>query len=633
MSAAPAPPPAAPDPVAELHRSGSLVAEYPRLPALLRDLGEDERQRAGRLLSRLSPDEVLAAHPGIPTVSVAVTGHGTVAGLVPPLTMELARHGMLLRPHVADFGGWLFDLADPASEVYAAGTDLVVCLPAAGIVFDEVPRPWRPEDVERVLTEKVHLLGKLAATHGTSGSGTLVYTTMPLPREFTSQLVDHRSRARLGAVWREGNARLLGLMDEHPGLVVLDLDPVLSGPAALAEPRLETYAGTPFAAELTAAVAREVAHLARGRSGRAKKVLAVDLDNTLWGGVLGDDGPEGIEVADGRTGRAFQRMQRVVKQLASRGVLVAAVSKNDLEPVREVLREHQEMTLREDDFVRVVANWAPKHDNLRALAEDLNVGLDSFVFADDSPYECGLVASELPEVTVLHLDGDPALHAERLLADGWFDVRDLTDDDVRRPERYREELVRKDFLDSFSSLDDYLRELDVRVELSAAAEADVPRVAQLTQRTNQFNLTTRRLQQDEAASLAGSPGNLVLAIRCGDRFGDNGLVGAVFVRTDGPVWHIDNFLLSCRVFARGIEQGCLAALLEHARAEGAEAVAARYVPSTKNGKVRDFYPRNGFDAHGQSEDGTADFRHELLEIGAVPGHLDLTVRWEQEGTR
>lgn len=632
MSSAPAPPPAA-DPVADLHRSGRLAAEYPRLPALLRGLGDEELQRAGRLLTRLSPDEVLAEHPGVPAVSVAVTGHGTVAGLVPPLTVQLARHGLLLRPHVADFGSWLFDLADPASEVYAAGGDLVVCLLDAGVVFDEVPPPWRPEDVERVLAEKVRLLDKLAAVHASAGSGTLVFTTLPLPREYAAQLVDHRSRARLGAVWREGNARLLGLMEEHPGLVVLDVDQLLTGPAALGDARLAAYTGTPFTPELTAAVARELAHLVRGRSGRAKKVLAVDLDGTLWGGVLGDDGPEGIEVAGGRRGRAFREVQRVVKQLASRGVLVAAVSKNDVEPVRQVLREHPEMTLREDDFVRVVANWEPKHGNLRALAEDLNLGLDSVVFADDSAYECGLVARELPEVTVLHLDGDPALHAERLLTDGWFDVRDLTEDDVRRPARYREELVRRDFLDSFSSLEAYLRELEVRVELAAAGEADTARLAQLTQRTNQFNLTTHRLQQDEVRALAGAPGHLVLAIRSGDRFGDNGLVGAVFVRTGGPVWHIDNFLLSCRVFARGIEQGCLAALLERARAEGVEAVEARFVPSPKNGKVEDFYPRNGFDAHGHAEDGSALFRHELRRVTAVPGHLSLTVCWEREGTR
>ncbi|KDN76190.1 methoxymalonyl-ACP biosynthesis protein FkbH [Streptomyces olindensis] len=632
MSSAPAPPPAA-DPVADLHRSGRLAAEYPRLPELLRGLGDDELQRAGRLLTRLSPDEVLAEHPGQPTVSVAVTGHGTVSGLVPPLTAELARHGLLLRPHVGDFGSWLFDLADPASEVYAAGGDLVVCVLDADVVFDEVPWPWRPEDVEQVLAEKVRLLDKLAATHASAGSGTLVYTTLPLPREFSAQLVDHRSRSRLGAVWRRGNARLLGLMEEHPGLVVLDLDQLLTGPAALGDARLAAYTGTPFTPELTAALARDLAHLVRGRSGRAKKVLAVDLDGTLWGGVLGDDGPEGIEVAGGLRGRAFRQLQRVVAQLASRGVLLAAVSKNDLDPVRQVLREHPEMTLREDDFVRVVANWEPKHGNLRALAEDLNLGLDSFVFADDSAYECGLVARELPEVTVLHLDGDPALHARRLLADGWFDVRDLTEDDVRRPARYREELVRKDFLDSFPSLEDYLRELEVRVELATASETDTPRLAQLTQRTNQFNLTTRRLQHDEVRALAGSPGQLVLAIRSGDRFGDNGLVGAVFVRTGGPVWRIDNFLLSCRVFARGIEQGCLAALLEHARARGAEAVEARYVPSPKNGKVKDFYPRNGFDAHGHAEDGSALFRHELRRITAVPGHLGLTVRWEREGTR
>ncbi|MFH8756812.1 HAD-IIIC family phosphatase [Streptomyces atroolivaceus] len=614
------------DTLRSLHERGRVAAEYPRVRGLVRGAGVAETRWAGNLLARIGADAVLAEHPGTPVVSVAFTGHSTVSGLVAPVTAELARHGLLLRPHVSDFDGYVFDLSDTASELYSAKPDAVVCLLDASVVFDEVPVPWEPEDVRRIFDEKLTLLDGLATAFAGAGQGTLVFNTLPLPREWTAQLIGVRDRARLGAVWREANARLLRLMDRHPALNVLDFDPLLGADLPLRDDRLGVYTHTEFSPEAHAAYAREVAHLLRAATGGAKKCLVLDLDNTVWGGILGDDGIEGIEVAGSYRGEAFRRLQRTARQVASQGVLLAAVSKNDLDPVREVLRSHPDMTLREDDFVRVVANWRPKHDNLRELAAELNLGVDSFVFADDSPYECGLVARELPDVAVVALDEEPALHVEKLLRDGWFDVRDITADDLKRPERYREELDRRDFLHGFSSLDDYLRELDVQVRFADASPAELARVSQLTLRTNQFNLTTERLQQSEVAERAAAPGSLVLTIRSGDRFGDNGVVGAVLAHREGDELVIDNFLLSCRVFARGIEQACLSAVLGHARDQGLRSVRAGYRPSAKNGKVQDFYPGNGFRPAGGGTDGAPTlYRHDLAEIPAPPDHIRLTL--------
>jgi FkbH-like protein len=283
------------------------------------------------------------------------------------------------------------------------------------------------------------------------------------------------------------------------------------------------------------------------------------------------------------------------------------------------------MTLREDDFVRIAANWRPKHENLAELADALNLGVDSCVFVDDSPYEVGLVREKLPGVAVVHVDGDPALHVERLLRDGWFDTRELTAEDRGRVAKYRDELARQDFLAGFDSIQDYLRELKVTVRLGDVADREVPRVAQLTQRTNQFNLTTRRLQQPEVRALRDDPASLVLAIHAGDRFGDNGLVGAVFARRDGDALHIDNYVLSCRVFSRGIEQACLAVLLDHARAAGATAVYGYYRPTARNGIVGDLYRHHGFSETDRSGDGTAVFRHDLSTPLERPEHLTVDV--------
>jgi FkbH-like protein len=607
----------------DLYRDGRLLAEYPRVRRLLADLPEEELGRAGRTLSRLDPDDVQREHPGIRAVSVAITGHGTVSTLVAPLTAEFARHGLLLRPMVANFDSYVFDLGNPESTLYAAGPELTLCVLDPGIVFDEVPVPWSPADVENVMAAKLSLIERLARSFHDTSRGTLVMNTMPLLRRYTGQLLDHRSRARLGAVWREGNARLLRLGSEIGSLVIVDLDPLIADGTVASDSRLSSYAKVHLSPGLLARYAREIGHLARHLTGGTKKVLALDLDGTTWGGVLGDDGAEGIEVADSYRGEAFRAFQRVAKQISAQGILLTAVSKNNPEPVREVLRGHPRMTLTEDDFVRVTANWRPKHENLTELAGLLNVAVESIVFVDDSAHECGLVSHYLPEVAVVRVDDEPALHAEKLLRDGWFDVMELTAEDRGRVVKYQEDLARKDFLDSFSSVDDYLRELKISVRLSEAAESDVVRAAQLSLRTNQFNMTTRRLQPGEVAGLIADPAALVLTIRASDRFGDNGLVGVIFARREANAVHIDNFVLSCRVFSRGIEQACLAAVLRHARATHAEAVFGEYSPTSKNGMVSDFYSRYGF-AVIAAEGTMVRFRHDLADIIPHQEHIDLS---------
>ncbi|MGW1752486.1 HAD-IIIC family phosphatase [Streptomyces sp. NPDC002092] len=611
-----------------LHRDGTLTDRYPQVRALLAGLSGTELPRAGRMLAQVDPDAVLAAHPRTPAPRIAVTGHGTLSGLVPALTAQLARHGLLARISVSDFDGWVFDLTHSGSELYGARPDLVLCVLDAAVVTDELPSPWRVEDVARVLEEKLRLIERAAEACAAGSPGTtLVLNTLPLPGELISQVLDLRARARLGAVWREAEARLLRLPQRHPGVVVVDLAPLLAEGVAVRDVRQSVYAKAHLSDGLLAGYAREVGHLARQSSGGGKKVLALDLDNTVWGGVLGEVGPEGIETGGGYRGEAFRRFQLVVRQLAAQGVLLTAVSKNDLEPVVKTLHEHPGLALREEDFVRIRANWRPKHENLAELARELNVGTDSFVFVDDSAFECGLVRRELPGVAVVQVDGEPALHPQRLLAEGWFDVRELTDEDLVRPARYREEQARQDFLHTFDSLDGYLRELDIAVTVAPAQAGQYARISQITLRTNQFNLTTRRLQLTDVQALAAASAAQVLAVSSTDRFGDNGLVGAVVLRRVDDVLHIDNFLLSCRVFSRGIEQTVLDAVLRHARESGAREVRAGYRRTSKNGKVADFYPRAGFETVTADED-TAVFRHDLAVLPGPAGYIRLTARFD-----
>jgi FkbH-like protein len=625
MTPTPAPP--ALGVLLDCHRAGRLASDYPAVRGMITGLSDEDLVTAGQLLSRIDPAEVLREHPGTPVLTVAITGYGTLSPLAGSITAELARHGLLARTWVSSAGSYLFDLGDAESSLYATAPDLVLCVLDPMMIFDEVPLPWRPEDVERIFSGKLAIISGLAARFEAASSATLVLNTLPLLQRHTAQLVDHSSRTRLSAVWHEGNTRLLRLTAEHAAVITLDLAPLLAEGIPAEDPRLSQYARAHLAPQLLARYAREVGHLARSRTGQTKKVLVLDLDGTLWGGVLGETSSDEVEAAGTYRGEAFRAFQRVIKQLGTQGVLLAAVSKNDIEPVRAVFRNHPDMVLREEDFVRIIANWHPKHDNLIQLAKDLNVGLDSLVFVDDSAYECGLIRHELPGVAVIQLSAEPARHTTWLLRDSWFGTREITEEDHVRLARYRHELARKDFLDNFDSLDEYLSGLQIKVTVTRVQNDDaaLPRISQLTLRTNQFNLTGRRLQPAELRQLLADPAASVVAIRAADRFGDNGLVGAVFMRRVGSDTTIENFLLSCRVFSRGIEQAGLAAILSAARAAGATSVFGSYRATAKNEKVRDFYLRNGFTQ--VAADGTsATFCHDLADIPGIPTHIHLTNR-------
>ncbi|WP_042387043.1 HAD-IIIC family phosphatase [Streptacidiphilus melanogenes] len=618
--------------VRSLQAGGRLAAEYAGLSRLLSplDAGDPALVKAGRLLARLDPDEVLAHRPDTPAVRVAATGSSTLGALTPSLCAEFARHGLLPRLTVGDYDGWQVDLRDPESTLHAPDTDLALVLLDASVVFDRLPPVWSAADAVEAVSAAGEEIAALVRGFLSRSRATLVLTTLPLSRLHTHRLVDLRSRAALGAAWHGLNSRLLGLGAELERVVVLDLDVLLTQGGPLCDPRLAAYAGEELGEELLARCAREVGHLARALTGRTRKVLVLDLDNTLWDGVLGEDGAEGIAARSTLRGEAFGRVQRLARQLGSQGVLLAVCSKNDRGPVLDVLRDHPDMQLREADFVAVQADWGPKNKGLEEIAERLGLGLDSFVFADDSAFETGLVAAALPQVAVVPLGAEPALAPERLLADGWFDTLELTEADRERTARYRVEAARSDLREAATSVEAYLRELGVRVSVERAHLGDVGRLAQLTQRTNQFNLTTRRLTAAEVRSMTEDPSRLVLTVRSADRFGDDGVVGALFACRERDGLRVENLLLSCRVLGRGIERAVVASVLDHAKAEGLAEVTAAYRATPRNHRVADFWPSVGFAALQEraTEAGSPDalvFRHPLDRPLELPEHVRLDV--------
>jgi FkbH-like protein len=376
-------------------------------------------------------------------------------------------------------------------------------------------------------------------------------------------------------------------------------------------------AGAPLGPKALVALAKTYARWCAAIAGHTKKVLVVDLDNTLWGGTLGEDGVDGIALGPNYPGNAFLSFQREILALTARGVVLAVNSKNNESDVLEAMTNHPHMLVKFDTFAARRINWADKVSNMRDLAGELSLGLDSFVFIDDNPAELAVITDELPEVTTVQVPREPADLPGLLSRLGYFDSVQFGEEDRRRNDFYRAAAGHAELRKAHTDLHSFYRSLEMRLTIVEVSPREVPRVAQLTQRTNQFNLTTRRYTESQIHELIASPDHIVRAYRLEDRFGDQGLVAVVIVARTGTTGVIDSFLMSCRVIGRELETAILATLVLHAKDIGLDSLRGEIVFTKRNAPARDVYERSGFVSLEECPDGTRwslDVRSAAIQV-------------------
>lgn len=346
-------------------------------------------------------------------------------------------------------------------------------------------------------------------------------------------------------------------------------------------------------------VAKAVIDVIKAMEGKLKKCVILDLDNTLWGGVIGDDGMGGIEIGELGKGHAFQDFQRWIKQLKECGIILAVCSKNNENTAKEPFERHEEMILRLSDISIFVANWNDKASNIKMIQESLNIGMDSIVFLDDNPFERDLVRSMIPDIEVPELPEDPALYLSYLQQCNYFDTVSFTGESSDRTKQYQAEYERKQLQMSFTSIDDYLESLEMIGEAKPFEPERYARIAQLTQRSNQFNLRTIRYTEDEIERIANDDRYLTLYYTLRDKFGDHGLVSVVIMeKTSNDEVFVNTWLMSCRVLKRGMEEFIVNGMIRAAREAGFKTVKSEYIPTPKNAMVKDIYKTMGFTEEG-----------------------------------
>jgi FkbH-like protein len=477
-----------------------------------------------------------------------------------------------------------------------------------------------------VETALAHLNALRSAIRQHSGAVAIVQTIPPPPEGLFGSL----DRIVPGTKRRVIEAYNRALAES-----IVGTDDLLLDVASLAEtvglglwhsPALWNLAKLPCDNLCTPLYADHVARLIAAMRGRSRKCLILDLDNTLWGGVIGDDGMEGIKLAQGdATGEAHLAVQELAAALRQRGIVLAVSSKNDDEVARAPFRQHPEMLLKEDHFAVFQANWNDKATNIKAIADELNLGLDAMVFLDDNPAERALVREMLPQVAVPELPDDPALFARTLAAAGYFEAIAFSTEDRGRAGMYQSNARRIALQKEAGDLDSYLASLEMEIAFAPFDRVGRARIAQLINKSNQFNLTTRRYSEAEVAAMENDAGIFTLQVRLLDRFGDNGMISVVICRADSAcgAWVIDTWLMSCRVLGRKVEQMVLREILHEARIRGIDTIIGVYRPTERNAMVRDHYEKLGFVRLAGDSDGTTRW---TITTGAEISTAPMKVR-------
>jgi FkbH-like protein len=539
------------------------------------------------------------------SLRLAVLSNSTIDFIVPALVASAARHGILLDVIQPSYDQAAQEALTPDSMVNSSKPDAVLF----ALDYRAIPFSLSLGDLagsEHAVKSAMTYFQTLHNGIKSHSSAACIFQTLARPVESLFGSLDRAVHGTMRSFIDRVNQELA----DH----VLSSGDVLIDIAGLAETvglanwhnmQLWNMGKFSFSDEFIPLYADHVARSIAALRGGSKKVLVLDLDNTVWGGVIGDDGLEGIKVAKGDAcGEAHLAVQRLALDLRSRGIALAVSSKNTDAIAREPFLKHPEMLLKLEHIAVFRANWNDKASNLRAIADELSLGLDSLVFLDDNPAERWLVRKLLPRVAVPELPEDPAYFARTLAAAGYFESVAFVEEDLKRSGFYQDNAKRANLEKQIDNLDTYLESLKMTITFQPFNSTGRARIVQLINKSNQFNLTARRYTDPEVAQIENNPEVFTLQVRLADIFGDNGMISVVICRPgDIGVWEIDTWLMSCRVLGRKVEQMVLREMLEHARASNIHKLVGVYIPTNRNQLVVDHYAKLGFTKQCEGESG------------------------------
>ncbi len=526
---------------------------------------------------------------------VAIAGSFTTAQLNALLPLAALRHGIQLEMWEAPYGQHRQELLDSQSALYRFRPDFILLAVHEG----DLALPAMSNGPEGDVAEETARWTSLWDAAALHSSARIIQFNFALPAEAPFGHLGRRLPGSRYAMTHAVNASLGAAAGTRADIVDCDRLSALVGKDQWIDPRYWHLSKQAISMNALPLLVRHVTAVLGADLGLSRKCLVLDLDNTLWGGIIAEDGLEGIQLGGGVVGEAFVAFQDYIRLLKDKGVILAVCSKNNEADAKEPFERHPDMRLKLDDFAAFFANWDPKPDNLVRVAQGLNIGLEALVFADDNPIECAAVRRALPQVDVIALSGDPSYFARELSRYLWFESASLTAEDARRTEQYRARAQASRLEQSVSSIEELWTSLDMTASVAPFDELTLPRIVQLIGKTNQFNLTTRRHSQAQVEAFMQDPECIHFFVRLRDRFADHGLVGLLIAKQNDSSIEIDTWLMSCRVIGRSLEKTMLAYLCQQAALRGVTRIRGLYIPTAKNEPVKDLYSKLGFAQSGK----------------------------------
>jgi FkbH-like protein len=539
-------------------------------------------------------------------VRVAILSSFTIYGLEESLKVKCAERKLGCMTYSSPYNQYNQDILNSESPLYEFTPDLTFMLIDTRTILSSLfYNPYSVSVSERreYIDNRVKDLVNLVRKFTVKSKSKLVVANFHTPVYTPYGICETKTEYGLREMVLDLNAKLSYLLRNDPSVFVFDFDSFVAkyGEVNVYDYRQLLFGDIKVSLNCIPSLAEEFMGYISPALGINRKCIVLDLDNTLWGGIVGEDGFEGIKLSPQYPGTSFIEFQRVIQALHERGIILAINSRNNEDEALRVIREHPYMVLRENNFASIKINWNDKISNTKAIAEELKIGLDSLVYFDDDPVNRELISIALPEVMTIDLPKDPALYAQTLMDLNVFNTFSITDEDKKRGQMYVEERKRSQLEKSANDLDEFLSQLGIRINIRKADKFTIPRISQLVLKTNQFNLTTIRFQEEEILKFSEDTNMLVGCAQTADKFGDNGITGVFIVKKnpDYSEWNIEAFLLSCRVMGRRIEYGIMEYILDEARKEGIRRVKGRYIPTSKNKPCENFLPHSGFKKEGE----------------------------------
>ncbi|OXE35927.1 MAG: hypothetical protein CGW95_10860 [Phenylobacterium zucineum] len=555
----------------------------------------------------------------LPEYRIAFLRSYTLEPALPLLAAEAALSGCRIATWVGGFNAYAQDILTDQGELYDHHPDAIV-LAVDG--HDIAPEIWGnfgqfdEDELREGCKQASSLLINMIDQLRNRTDASIIVHGMAMPKHRSGGLLDdRRTFSQIDAIYMLNRTLRLASLD-RTGVYFLDMDELQGrhGRANWGDARKFATTRMPMSISALPVQAREWWRRLRPLALPPAKVLVLDLDNTLWGGTVGEDGPEGLKLSDEHPGVYFKNFQKAIADISRRGVLLAIASKNNPSDAMHVLEQNPHMILRPDSFSALRINWQPKPQNLIEIAEELNLGLDSLVFVDDNPAECEAVRLALPEVEVIQLPSDPASYADLILSVLSLERAFASLEDTQRAQFYSQDKARRELAGNYASIDDFLSALDIRIAISPLTKDTLSRASQLTQKTNQLNTTTRRLSEAEMAAFVAVAHQEVFTLRSWDKFGDNGIVGVAMTSILGTRCDIIGFMLSCRVIGRGIETAFLSWIGRWARSHGALTLEGEFIATKKNAPAEKIFENAGFTCIS-TRDSASTWRYDISNSG------------------